>query len=395
MSKTTMTTNNHKKQINIYIKASTLSGTLSGIGYFTKELTQNLVATDKKNNYFLFDFLFRTKDLPKAPLKQFPNLTYIFIRNMPGRLYYKLFQLGIAPKIDSFFSTKPNLIIYPDFIRLPSSKNIKTWVVIHDLSFIQVPEYSQDKNKKLLDRYVKKSVIKADKIIAVSNSTKQEIIKEYKIPAGKISIINSSIDHDRFNIKTHSEVKRVLKKYKIEKDYILFTGTIEPRKNVAGIIDAYAQLSESIKDKYTLVLAGGKGWKDEEIELKLHQNFDLNIIRTGYVADEDLPALYNGASLFVFPSQYEGWGIPILEAMACGVPVITANNTSLPEVAGDAAIMINAKDTPALTNSIKKVLTNQNLRKKMIQKGFIQAKMFSWQKSAKELKKLIDNEFNI
>ena len=382
------------KNQNIYIKGTSLNTFLSGVGYFTKELTQSLVAQDKKNNYFLFSFLFRTKKLPKEPINNNPNLSYVYVRNVPIKLYNGLFKLGIAPKIDSFFSTKPNLIIYPDFVRLPSSKNIKTMVVVHDLSFIHVPEFSQDKNRRFLNKYVKKSVIDADKVIAVSKNTKKEIIKEYSIPSSKISTINSSIDHHRFNIRPEMEIKNVIEKYNINNKYILFTGTIEPRKNIVGIIEGYARLRKYTQDEYALVLAGGKGWKDEEIEESLNRYSNLNIIRTGYIADEDLPALYSGASLFVFPSHYEGWGIPILEAMACGVPVITANNTSLPEVAGDAAIMIDSKDTHALTSNIEKVLKNHILRRDMIKKGLKQSKKFSWQKSGRELKELINRELN-
>ena len=206
----------------------------------------------------------------------------------------------------------------------------------------------------------------------------------------KIEIVNPAINHAVHRPASKQSIDRVKTKYGIKGQYILYTGTLEPRKNIVGILEGYSALPKNILSSYTLVLAGGKGWLDEEIEEKLTELKELNIIRTGYVADEDLPALYSGATVFVYPSFYEGFGMPPLEAMACGTPVITSNNSSLPEVVGEAGIMIDAKDTKTLTESIEKVISNTKLQNEMIKKGIKQAKKFSGEESAKKLHGLID-----
>jgi glycosyltransferase involved in cell wall biosynthesis len=186
---------------------------------------------------------------------------------------------------------------------------------------------------------------------------------------------------------------KALQKYGLPSKYIHFHGTIEPRKNVEGLLDAYAALPDKIKDEFALVITGGKGWKDESIYRKVDYYLASGhrIILPGYIEAEDLPFIYSGASLFVLPSFYEGFGIPPLEAMACGVPVITSDNSALPEVVGDAAILVKADDTPALTGSIEKVLSDKQLAKSMTDKGLKQAAKFSWELSARKLIELLES----
>ncbi|MGA2572547.1 MAG: glycosyltransferase family 1 protein [Terracidiphilus sp.] len=240
---------------------------------------------------------------------------------------------------------------------------------------------------------VPRSIKRAARILAVSEHTKADIIKYYDIPADKISVIYNAVDHSEYYPRPAKEVSAVRSKYKLPAKYILFTGTIEPRKNVEGILGAYAALDEQVKKDHGLVLAGGKGWNDEPIRQAIDKlkSAGEKIICTGYVPDEDLPALFSGASLFVYPSFYEGFGIPPLEAMACGVPVITADNSSLPEVVGDAVIMIKAENIAAITQSISKVLNDSQLANSLRQKGLEQAKKFSWEKSAQTLITLLNS----
>ena len=291
--------------------------------------------------------------------------------------------------VDLLTATSPDIILFTNFVRGPIATNAKTITIIYDLSFILFSEFSNSKNSELLLKQVPKSISKSDKIIAISQNSKQEIINEYKVNPAKIEIVNPAINHAVYRPASKQSIDRVKTKYGIKGQYILYTGTLEPRKNIVGILEGYSALPKNILSSYTLVLAGGKGWLDEEIEEKLTELKELNIIRTGYVADEDLPALYSGATVFVYPSFYEGFGMPPLEAMACGTPVITSNNSSLPEVVGEAGIMIDAKDTKALTESIEKVISSKKLQNEMLKKGIKQAKKFSWEKSAKKLYELI------
>ena len=208
-----------------------------------------------------------------------------------------------------------------------------------------------------------------------------------------VSIVHPAVDHNIYKPRSRQETDTIKKKYSINGSYILYAGTLEPRKNILGILNAYEVLPDSLKNNLHLVLAGGKGWKAEEISSKLHQLISSGekIIHTGYVPDEDLPPLYSGASLFVYPSFYEGFGMPPLEAMACGVPVITSNNSSLPEVVSDAGIVIDANDTEELTKNIEKILRNPKLAKDLAKKGLEQAKKFTWENSAVKLRDLIED----
>src|SRR5262249_39725898 len=161
------------------------------------------------------------------------------------------------------------------------------------------------------------------------------------------------LDHDFFYPRPMAEIDTVKRKYAITKPYILYTGTLEPRKNIKGILDAYNALPPQVRATYSMVLAGGRGWLDQEIRAQLADLQHLDLLTPGYVPDEDLPALYSGASLFVYPSFYEGFGMPPLEAMACNTPVIAADNSSLPEVVGDAGILVNANDAASLAHHIE------------------------------------------
>jgi glycosyltransferase involved in cell wall biosynthesis len=371
----------------IFIEGSSVYQKRTGVGQYTKRIFENLIFIDKKNKYTLFAFLFAKKE-PRAPIES-PNLSYKYIKFMPGKIYNKLLKNNIKLNIDILLNRKPDLIIFPNFVAWPTSKKTRVWSIIYDASYLEHPEYSDKKNRDYLIKFVGKTVERSEKIITISENAKKEIENHYPSSKNKIEIISPAVDHKEYFPKDKTEITTVIKKYGIDKNYILYTGTLEPRKNIVGILNAYNKLTEKLKGEYQLVLAGGKGWLDDEIEEKLEELKELNIIRTGYVADEDLPALYSGASVFVYPSFYEGFGMPPLEAMACGTPVITSNNSSLPEVVGNAGIMIDANDTSALAKNIEKVLISQKMQSEMSKKGLKQAKKFSWEKSAKKMLKII------
>jgi glycosyltransferase involved in cell wall biosynthesis len=236
-------------------------------------------------------------------------------------------------------------------------------------------------------------VLRASHIITVSENSKKEIVDYYKLPESMVSVIYNAIDHTEFYPRSDAEIKKVTKKYKLPEDYIHIHGTIEPRKNIEGLLNAYAKLSQDLRDIYGLVISGGKGWNDESIyarigELKASGH---NIVLPGYIEAGDLPAIYSGASLFVLPSFYEGFGVPPLEAMACGVPTIVSDNSSLPEVVEGAAIKIKADDVKGLSIQMARVLNDKTLAKRLQSAGLKQAAKFSWDKSARELIKLIND----
>ena len=382
---------NHKSSKKILIEGTPVFRSRTGIGQYVFNLCNELFKQDKENKYIIYAYIFLGKKFT-SPFKKLPsNVRFKLIRYLPSKIV-NLVSRRISPlPVDLLTATSPDIILFTNFVRGPIVTNAKTITIIYDLSFMLFNEFSNSKNSELLLKQVPKSISKSDKIITISQNSKQEIINHYKFNPAKIEIVNPAINHAVYRPANKQSIDRGKTKYGIKGQYILYTGTLEPRKNIVGILEGYSALPKNILNSYTLVLAGGKGWLDEEIEEKLTELKGLNIIRTGYVADEDLPALYSGATVFVYPSFYEGFGMPPLEAMACGTPVITSNNSSLPEVVGEAGIMIDAKDTKALTKSIEKVISSKKLQNEMIKKGIVQAKKFSWEKSAKKLYELIQS----
>ena len=375
----------------IFIESVSIFKDRSGVGQYTKRLVDAAAKLSPADEFTLFSFRFFTKPLPKSELKG-ANITYRFIRYMPGRVYNMLFRLGLRLPIDIFLRRRPDVIIYPNFTRWPvMNPKIKTVAIIHDLSFIHFPQFASPINRRDNEKSVPASIKKSSRIITVSESSKRQIIEHYGTPANKISVIYPAVNTSFFHRRPEDEVNQIRRRYKLPKKYILYAGTLEPRKNIVGLLKAYENLPDKLRNEYGLVLAGGKGWQDEEITNYIDKlvTEGFKIILTGYVPDIDLPAIYSGAAVFAWPSHYEGFGIPPLEAMACGVPVITSDNSSLPEVVGDAAIKIDAADTQALASSIEQVLTDKKLAKNLSQKGLAQAGKFSWDKSAQKLLDLL------
>jgi glycosyltransferase involved in cell wall biosynthesis len=363
----------------------------TGVGQYVFNLYKDLFSLDSVNNYTIYGYLFLGKAF-KSPFKKIPNnIKFKLIRYIPSKIVNLLSRRVSPLPVDLLTATKPDLILFTNFVRGPVYSRARTITIIYDLSFITFNKFSNSKNAQLLIKQVPKSINNSDKIITISQSSKNEIIKKYNVDAKKIEIISPAVDHEEYYPKNTKEISIIKNKYNIKGEYILYTGTLEPRKNIVGILESYSMLLDEFKNEYSLVLAGGKGWLDDEIENKLNELKDLNIVRTGYVEDDDLPALYSGATLFIYPSFYEGFGMPPLEAMACGTPVITSNNSSLPEVVGNAGIMVDAKDTRSLTKNIEKVLKSKKLQSEMSKKGLKQAKNFSWEKSAKKLLELIES----
>ena len=237
-------------------------------------------------------------------------------------------------------------------------------------------------NYQHLTRGLDYSVKRSDKIVTVSHFSKQEIQKYLKVPEEKISVVYNAPSLTEGT----ADYDAVCKKYGIRGDYILFVGTIEPRKNVARLLRAFDLLKGDSKIPHQLVLAGGKGWQDEQI-FQTFQSIKCSndIVFTGYVSAEEKNTLYQNASAFVFPSIYEGFGIPPLEAMTWGCPVVCAEAASLPEVVGEAAELVDPLDEASIARGILRILSDHDYTSGLIQKGKLRAKEFSWERSAERL----------
>ena len=366
------------------------SGNLNGIGQFSKHLIEACLEQESDIDFEITRLLMpHRKFVP--PLKEYSNLSYRVARWIPPVIYYQSFKrLPWVPPYDLILFRKYDAFIFFNFVTYPLSKSTKSLLFVHDLSYIRYPEYTSPKNRVYMEKFVPRSIKQSTRVITISEFSKKEICEYYKVPEDKVSVVTPAVDHTVFYPRDYHSIDVIRKKYNIKDKYILSVCTLEPRKNLLGVLDAYEMLPDKIKSGFTLVLAGGKGWLDEELDTKIKNlSSKYDIVRTGYVPDEDLPILYSGASVFVFPSFYEGFGMPVLEAMACGTPVITSNNSSLPEVVDNAGIMIDAKDSTKLAKDIDRVLTDTKLAKELRDKGIAQARKFSWDKSAKKMLKIL------
>jgi glycosyltransferase involved in cell wall biosynthesis len=259
-------------------------------------------------------------------------------------------------------------------------------VTVYDLSFMRYPEVFRPFNRWYLRHFTTYSVKRARAVITISESTRQDVINLLGVSPARVQTIYCGVDQS-FRPLPEPEVSAFKAKHQLPETFILFLGTLEPRKNVEGLIRAYACWRKRDSKVPPLVVAGGKGWYYNQI-FELVETLGLagSVYFPGYVPQETLPLWYNAASLFVYPSHFEGFGLPVLEAMACGVPVITSTASSLPEVAGnnDTARMVHPQDTELLAETMAEVVNDADLRATMIANGLIQAAKFNWEKTAQE-----------
>lgn len=370
----------------IAIEASTfLIKNKTGVEHFTHRLLKALFEIDPKNQYFLTYMAFANRKTPDFKLNG-ANIHHRRIHWLPGKLYNLSLRLPVGIPIDLVSRQKPDIFFFPNFVRWPLLYTKRSVVIVHDLGYIDYPHVLKNAHhRRYLNWAVPRSMKKATHIVAISESTKKQIMHHYAISSEKISVVTPAIEAAQYQPASSQAIAQAKQKYGIEGEYVLYLGTLEPRKNIVGIVEAYRNMPEKTRKKYKLVLAGGKGWGSDEIEAAIHTIAPDQLVRTGYIADEDIPALYSGAATFVYPSLYEGWGMQILEAMACGAPVITANNSSLPEAGGKAAAYIKTGDNAQLSQVMQEVLEDPKKRAEMTRLGKAHAKSFSWESSARVL----------
>jgi glycosyltransferase involved in cell wall biosynthesis len=307
---------------------------------------------------------------------------------LPNPLYRLISTLFPVP-YPWFIKTNADISHFFNFI-IPPFVPGKKIVTIHDMAFRQFPETVRAKTKFMLRLNLRKTIKRADLIVTVSEFSRQEILNFYNYPAEKIKVIHNGVDpliyHERVRDEQKDAMQKLRTKYGIGGKYILYLGTIEPRKNLERLIKAYALVKSRHADFPLLVLAGGKGWLYDGIfRTAKESRLENQVIFTGYVSDEEKPPLLAGAEMFCFPSLYEGFGMPVLEAMACGTPVLVSNNSSLPEVAGDAAVLVNAYSIEDMASSMERLYFDGELRRQLREKGIERAKKFTWQNAAKQL----------
>lgn len=364
----------------IAIDASRAVNEKAGIGRLARSLIENLLKIDTKNQYRLFFNFVSNFAEKKRQAEQFKRKNAeIVITKIPGQIKERLLDSRIG-----FYRGKINdcdIFLAPTFLDVDLSLKIPQVVMIHDLTMFRFPLHL---GKNLSLKYQEKtrlSAEKAQKIITISESTKKDLIKSVNIDPGKISVIYPGLN--KFPV-----VAFILPDGLKSQEYILAVGTIEPRKNLAGLFKAYAMLSEKLQDKYPLVLVGAVGWGTDNIFQEAEKIKD-KIKFLGYLPDNVLAKLYKEAKVFVYPSLFEGFGFPIIEAMQFGTPVITSNISSMPEAGGEAAIYIDPKDPKSIFGALQKVLEGKINIDKMNKLSKDQAAKFSWEKSAREVLDLL------
>ncbi|MBN2190238.1 MAG: glycosyltransferase family 4 protein [Candidatus Aureabacteria bacterium] len=267
-----------------------------------------------------------------------------------------------------------------------------TVVTVHDISYEIFPGYFTFAERLRLHLSVPHFIRKAKSVITVSDFSRKDIIRKYKIKENKIKTVYNGIDHDFFNNEATAEDKNLLREAGIKKPFLLSVGSLQPRKNIEGILFALKKIYKSIPG-LRWIITGPEGWLSAGIHKTFKESPELHSIInfTGYVQPKMLRALYRNALAMIYVPFYEGFGLPVLEAMACGAPVITSNVTSLPEIAGDAAILANPNDTNGISEAVKKVWLSNGLRLEMSKKGVERARDFSWQKAAEETFSILEN----
>ncbi len=351
----------------------------AGLEQYLANLIFNLAKIDRENQYFLFFNFIRPqyqKFLPQLTSENFHNI----ICRIPSKIMNRLFKIHFPVE---FCIGKLDIFHGPRHRLLPSIF-ARCVLTIHDLMFLAHPEFLKPEWVKSFEKEIPNGIKRADLIIADSEFTKNEIIEKWNISQEKIKVTYLGVGEEFYPIEDEIIIAKVKHKYGIKNKYILYVGNIEPKKNLIRLIEAFFQLRNSITG-YNLVITGGKSWFFDHVFQKVNElNLQKEVIFTGYISDEELPALYNGADIFIFPSLYEGFGIPVIEAMACGTPVITSNVASLPEVVGEAGVLVDPFNLEEITTAMYQLLTDTNLHTKLKEKGLQRAKLFSWEKTARE-----------
>ncbi|HRJ05927.1 MAG TPA: glycosyltransferase family 1 protein [Candidatus Saccharibacteria bacterium] len=315
---------------------------------------------------------------------------------IPFRYMAKLWHHGLMPPIDIWCGRGD--YFFPRFVDMPLLFSRNRGLVIFDLSYELHRQYSDEGNAHFLSNKVKKSVARTKNIVTISQNAKNEIVNFYKVPSNRVFVATPAADQRVFYRRSPKEVEDVKQKYGITaKNYILALSNLEPRKNLQALVDAYCRLPAAVRKDTALLLVGVSGWKADAlfntIIDKVGEGYDI-IRPNKYVSDNDKPAIISGASLLVYPSHYEGFGMPPLEALACGVPVITSDNSSLPEVVEGVGTMVDVSDgndqlSEALANAMRNIDT---LKEKALTEGPQRASEFSWKHSAQVFFDLVESK---
>lgn len=355
------------------------SGKISGVENYIINILERFLKMDHSNSYILFDNAFRPKNYDYL---KFVN-AQVVQRRVPNRLFNAALKFAGRPKFENYFGDF-DLLFMPNWNFFAIRSTTKLIVTVHDLSPVVAPEFYNVK-RRLWHRLINFDRIlhRADHIVAVSEYTKADVVRLYNIAPEKVSVIYPGIDRTLFKPELSvSKLREVRNLYGLPGEFILFLNTLEPRKNLVNFIKAFEKVDSNI----SLVIGGKKGWKYQEIFATMNKSVKRRRIKyLGYIPEEHKPYLIGLASVVGFPSFYEGFGFPALEALSVGVPVLASQVTSLPETVNDAALMVDPYNIDDMTAGLEMLLNDQQLRDNLVSKGLRQAQKFNWETSASQL----------
>ena len=368
----------------IALDAHTLGSQVGGNETYIKNLIRGFAAIDRKNEYFLY-----------LPPGAHPNG---FLKSLPESFSVRTLWPA-SPWIRIPFSTPFRLA--QDKIDLlllqyaaPPVCPAPYVLTIHDISWEYYPDYFKPVERLRLKEITPFSARKAAHVITCSEHSKKDIVNLYKVPEEKVTVTYYGKDPAFRKIHDPSLLAGIKSRYGITGPFILYVGNIQPRKNLVRLIEAFSHLKKEAKLPHKLVIVGKKAWLFSDVFDSVRQTgIESEILFTGYVPDEELPLLYNAADLFVYPSIFEGFGLPVLEALACGTPVITSNTSSLAELAGEAAVLIDPLSIQELTDAMIRVLRDEKLRLLLAEKGLRRASQFTWEKTSRQTLEIFEKVY--
>ncbi len=357
----------------IGIDAHAIGSQTAGNETYIKNLIEALAALDAENEYVLF---FTHPEAARSWQGRFPNFRVCLVRphtryvRIPLSLPLAAWRMGVD-------------LLHVQYVAPPVCP-VPFVVTIHDLSFEHLPQFYTPRERWLFQRAIRYTAQRAAKILTVSEYSARDILAMYRVPSDRVVVTPEGVSPHFAPVRESERLQAVRARYGIAREYILSVGSLQPRKNLVRLIQAYIHLRRRDEEvEHQLVIVGKKGWLYGDIFRAAQQSpFSRDILFTGYVPEEDLPALYSGATVFVYPSIFEGFGLPVLEAMACGVPVITSHSSSLPEVVGEAALMVNPYDERAIEGALAQLLWDEALRRELSERGLRRARQFSWRRTA-------------
>jgi glycosyltransferase involved in cell wall biosynthesis len=346
--------------------------TRGGISTYVLRLLRALAALDEETDYCV---LHSRKD--RRPPLPGPNLRPVACWT-PAHHRWERWALGMEVARLGL-----DLLHSPDFIP-PAFGYRRSVITVHDLNFLYYPQFLTAESRRYYNDQIAWAVSRADHVLADSHATKADLVSMLDVEPEKVTVVHLAAD-PTYSPLAEVEARKVVAKYGLEPGYLLFVGTLEPRKNLPGLLQAYRLLRDEGATRAPLVMVGGKGWLYDEIFERVETLHLVEHVRFLHgVPDEDLPGLYSAAGVSTTPSFYEGFGLPALEAMTFGTPVVVSDRASLPEVVGEAGLLVNPDDPEDIALALTRVLTDETLRVRMRERGLTQAARFTWDKAARE-----------